>query len=141
MVQGLRSGELSRRLLVGSAGLFVTSCLFPVAASLLRGVRLPGWIGIADVVVAAVLILVVMAIVAKQPSPFAGSVVASGFRAYRSLANGFLVLLVLFFVAGDSINWNILLPGLAWRAWLLVLVLPSWLSGWHTGDRSVENQG
>ena len=39
--------------------------------------------------------------------------------------------LVLFFVAGDLIHWSILLPGLAWRAWIFAWVLPSALALWH----------
>jgi hypothetical protein len=42
-----------------------------------------------------------------------------------------VILLVLFFVAGDRISWNILLPGLAWRAWLFVMVVPSWVAAWR----------
>lgn len=36
-----------------------------------------------------------------------------------------LVLLVIFFVAGDQVKWDVLLPGLAWRAWLLITALPA----------------
>ena len=39
-----------------------------------------------------------------------------------------LVLLVVFFLAGDAVRWHVLLPGLAWRAWLFVVALPSWLA-------------
>jgi len=41
-----------------------------------------------------------------------------------------LALIAVFLVAGDRIGWHILLPGLAWRAWLLAWVLPSALSLW-----------
>ena len=34
----------------------------------------------------------------------------------------------LFFLAGDAVKWQVLLPGLAWRAWLFALVLPAWLA-------------
>jgi hypothetical protein len=73
-----------------------------------------------------------MLIAARKPAPFDHRVVAAAFVSYRALANVFLVLLVLFFLAGESIRWSILLPGLAWRGWLLAMVLPSWLSARRT---------
>jgi hypothetical protein len=42
------------------------------------------------------------------------------------------VLLVLFFLAGDRIAWNIGLVGLAWRAWLLLYTLPAWYTALRT---------
>ena len=129
MTQGPNSVASSRVLPVGSAALFILSCGFPVAASVLRVDRLARWVGIVDVVVAVALVVLGLVIVSRKPSEFAASVVGAGFRIYRGLANVFLILLVAFFVVGDDIRWSILLPGLAWRAWLLVLVLPSWLSG------------
>ena len=44
---------------------------------------------------------------------------------------GFLGLLAVFLLVGDRVAWSILLPGLAWRAWLLVYVLPAWLAAWR----------
>jgi len=108
--------------------LFAVSCGFPVCASLLEAERLPRWVGIADVVVAAALVSVGVFVMSRKPSGFTAAIVVTGFRTYRGLANIFLALLVLFFLAGEHIRWEILLPGLAWRAWLLVWVLPSWLS-------------
>ena len=132
------SGVQSSRTIIGvSAGLFVFSSLFPIAASLLEVDRVPRWLGVCDVVVAAILVVVGMVIVSRKPSEFAPPVVATSFRAYRGLASSFLILLVLFFVAADNIRWSILLPGLAWRGWLLTMVLPSWLSAWQTEQRSV----
>jgi hypothetical protein len=137
MTQASSGVASSRALIVGSAGLFVVSSLFPLGASLLEVDRLPRWVGVADVVIAAALVALGMVIMSRKPGEFAASAVAASFRAYRGLANSFLILLVLFFVAGESIQWSVLLPGLAWRGWLLVLVLPSWLSGRQAGQRSV----
>ena len=39
-----------------------------------------------------------------------------------------LVLLAIFFVAGSLVRWDILLVGLAWRAWLLMYTLPATLA-------------
>ena len=46
------------------------------------------------------------------------------------------MLICVFFVVGDQIGWHILLPGLAWRAWLLVWVLPAALSLWEGSPRA-----
>jgi hypothetical protein len=85
--------------------------------------------------VAAAVISLGLFVVSRKSAEFAFAVVATAFRSYRGLSNIFLALLVLFFLAGEHVRWNILLPGLAWRAWLLVLVLPSWLSLWHMNER------
>jgi hypothetical protein len=69
--------------------------------------------------------------VSRKPGDFEPHIVEAAFRAYRNLANVLLLLLVLFFVVGDAVQWGILLPGLAWRGWLLVLVLPSWIALWQ----------
>jgi hypothetical protein len=53
-------------------------------------------------------------------------------RVYRGAANLLLALLAVFFLAGHRINWNILLPGLAWRGWLFVYALPAWTLAWRT---------
>ena len=124
-------------LLRGIAGLFAVSSLFPMAASVIQVYRLPKWVGVVDVVVAVALVTMGMVIVSRKPTGFAAPVIASAFRIYRGLANSFLILLVLFFVAAETIRWSILLPGLAWRGWLLALVLPSWLSLWQTRQRTV----
>jgi hypothetical protein len=38
------------------------------------------------------------------------------------------VLILIFFIAGDRIIWIDGLPGIAWRAWLLLYILPEWLT-------------
>jgi hypothetical protein len=125
MTQAPSGGESARQLLLGSAALFILSCLFPIAASVLEVVHPPRWMGVADVAVAAMVVLVAMLIMSRKPSGFTPPIVASSFKAYRVLANAFLLLLALFFLVGDSIRWSTLVPGLAWRGWLLTMVLPS----------------
>ena len=137
----LRSEESPRALLVAGAGFFIVSSLFPVAASRLRVDRLPTWVGVADVALAACLVASGMVIVSKKPSDFAPRVVATAFRLYRALSAAFLVLLAVFFVLGDGLRWDILLPGLAWRAWVLVMVAPSWVALWHSDPQSIEGVG
>ena len=131
MTQATGGGGGSRALLLGGAALFIVSSAFPMVASV-RGPDLaPAWVGVFDVVLAFALVVVGMVIVSRKPRDFAPHIVETGFRAYRTLADVLLLLLVLFFVIGGAIQWSILLPGLAWRAWLLVLVLPSWIALWQ----------
>ena len=48
------------------------------------------------------------------------------YRTYRVLTHGILVMLVVFFLAGERITWINCLTGFGWRAWLLLYALPSW---------------
>lgn len=50
------------------------------------------------------------------------------YRTYRMLSQGILVLLVVFFLAGERITWINCLTGFGWRAWLLLYGLPSWFT-------------
>jgi hypothetical protein len=69
--------------------------------------------GVADVVIAAVVAVFGMLIMSKKPSEFAPSVVASSFKAYRGLANTLLLSLALFF------SWATASVGaFSSRAWL-----------------------
>jgi hypothetical protein len=111
-----------------AAILFVVSTAFPVAAGVLTPRAAPAWMGVADVALAAVLLAVGLAIVARAPKAFDAATTAMAFRVLRASSALFLVLLVLFFLVGGAIDWPVLLIGLAWRAWLFVLVLPSWLA-------------
>ena len=50
------------------------------------------------------------------------------FRVSQSLFSVIPVLLTGFFVAGDRIDWQVLIVGLAWRGWLLLYTLPYLIS-------------
>jgi len=121
--------------IVGAA-LLVVSTTFPVAASILA-VPAPRWLELLDAVVAFALVGVGIGIAARVPAGFRAGVIEASFGIYRSGATLFLVLLVVFFLVGDRIKWVILLPGLAWRAWLVAWVLPAGLALWRgEGKRS-----
>jgi hypothetical protein len=121
-----------RTLVVSGAALFLVSTAFPVLASIRGPEPLSTWVGMADVTVAFLVVLAGIAITFRKPVGFEGRTVASAFEIYRSGATLFLVLLALFFVVGERIRWSILLPGLAWRAWIFAWALPSALALWHT---------
>jgi hypothetical protein len=91
---------------------------------------------VADVTLAFLVVLAGMAISVRKPVGFEGRAVASAFAIYRSGASLFLVLLVLFFVVGELIQWSILLPGLAWRAWIFAWAFPSALALWNTNTET-----
>ena len=107
--------------------LSAVSTAFPIVASLMPR-EAPLWLGVVDVGIAAALLATSFVVVAKGPRSTSGPVAEATASILRAAATGFLLLLVVFFVAGEAIKWSVLLPGLAWRGWLFVYVLPSWLA-------------
>jgi hypothetical protein len=119
------------RTLVGvGAGLFAVSVAFPVVAALLPLAGTPPWLGVVDVALAVVLFLVAALIAARAGTVVPDAVQRRSYRLYRILATLPLALLVVFFLVGGAIRWEVLLPGLAWRAWLLCYFLPAALTLW-----------
>ncbi|MEO8289352.1 MAG: hypothetical protein ABI670_23340, partial [Chloroflexota bacterium] len=107
---------------------------FPVVASLMPASSVAGWIGVVDVALAGVVLIASVAADAAARSRHKttpASVVQSSYRTYRALGLVPLLLLVLFFLFSNQVRWEVLLPGLAWRAWLLMYVLPSVLLLWR----------
>jgi hypothetical protein len=112
-----------------TTALFVLSTVFPVVAAVWNVPTPPRWLGVADVVVAGMLVVAAMALVTRaRRSPSDGDM-AAGFRASRAVAGAIPVLLALFFIAGDQINWQVLVIGLAWRGFLFVCVAPQLVDG------------
>ena len=104
--------------------LFGLSSAFPVAACLMVEARRPFWLGIGDVVVAIAFVAVAIAVQVRNHSR-----VAITDRAMAQQVSGRIVwlvptLLVLFFTHAVRIDWTVLVIGLSWRAWLMLLVLP-----------------
>jgi hypothetical protein len=102
----------ARPLVLAWGGMFVISTAFPVVASVLRSPA-PRWLGIADTVVAAVLVCHGFLIAAKGSAKAEPHVPELGLRVLRGGANLFLALIVVFFLAGEHVKWDILLS--AWR--------------------------
>src|SRR4051812_45668459 len=102
----------------------MVSSLFPIAAGLLNFSSPPRWLGIADVTFAVMLVGAALLLATRVPRPTDRDR-AVGFGILRAIAGVIPALLLLFFVAGPRVNWQVLVIGLAWRAWLLVYVAPA----------------
>jgi xanthine/uracil permease len=126
----------NRRLVLVAALLLAVSTMFPIVAAVVQPDPTPLWAGIADVGLAVVICACGLTIATRATERFDDHVVRSAFRSYRAGATALLTLTAVFFIAGDRIGWHILLPGLAWRAWLLAWVLPGALSLWRGQPRS-----
>jgi hypothetical protein len=104
--------------------LFAISTLFPVAAGIYVTDDAPRWLGIADVLVAAILFLSAALLTSRNRNTVTDRDRVAALRASQIVAGILPVLLVLFFLLGDRINWKVLVIGLAWRGWLLLYTLP-----------------
>ena len=120
----------ARTLVLACGGVFVISTGFPAVASVLPSPA-SRWLGIADVAVAAVLVCLGFLIAAKGSAKADPHALERSLRVLRGGANLFLALIVVFFLAGEHVKWDILLLGLAWRAWLFVWVLPGAMALWR----------
>jgi hypothetical protein len=129
----------SRRFVLAGGVMFGVSTAFPIVAGVLREDQLASWLGPVDVVLAFATVCVGALIGTRARRAYDSSVLATSCGIYRALANLLLVLLVLFFLAGDRIRWHVLLPGLAWRGWLLAFVLPAAIAAWKADGRSFRS--
>jgi hypothetical protein len=129
-----------RPLVMVGAALFAISTAFPVVASVLAPQDVPAWAGIIDVGIAVLLVGLAFLADAVARGRIGNHIIHRSYRIYRAMAVLPLVLLVVFFLFGNSIRWEVLLPGLAWRAWLLIYALPSALALWEM-NASSHNEG
>lgn len=113
----------STRLARLTGTLFVVSSLFPIVAAWLPP-DLPRWLGIADVIVAALLAASALALAGRTRAMPTEAALAAGFRVVRSVAYVIPILLAVFFLAESRIRWQVLVIGISWRAFLLVMVSP-----------------
>ena len=115
--------------------LFVISTLFPVAASLRFGQPPLRWLGIADVACAALLVVVATVVASRTRRSVDDRDRLAAHRLAQMVIGIIPVLLALFFVAGQRIDWTVLVIGLAWRAWLLLYSLPFIISAVRVAQR------
>ena len=122
---------MARRTWARVAGLlFVVSSCFPLVASLLSADQHPAWLGPLDVATAGALLLISLGPL-RTSAEIQPEIVRASYVFYRGAAYAPLLLLVLFFLLADRVQWDVLLIGLAWRAWLLLYAFPFWLQAWR----------
>ena len=125
----------NRSLAIATAIVFGISTIFPVVASLLRDASsLPRIVGVMDGVLAFVLVVMAMVLWVRTQGKVTREAEDAAYRAYRVLIHAIIVLLLVFFLFGNQIAWNIGLVGIAWRAWLLFYSLPAWYTALRTID-------
>ena len=107
--------------------LFIVSTAFPVAASLMPEDAVSHVMGVLDVTVAFVLVATGITIVSRTP-PATPETDRRAVGWYKHAGTVPIALLITFFLAGSHVRWDILLIGLAWRAWLLLYTLPAALA-------------
>ena len=123
-----------RPLAITAAVLFVISSAFPAIAGLSKNTAgFPKWWGRLDVGLAFVLAILAFAIIGGTEGKVNQQARDATYRAYRILPHGILVVLVVFFLAGDRIIWLNCLTGFAWRSWLLAYCLPAWFTAFAVG--------
>ena len=119
----------SRAIALTTAVVFLISLIFPISAGVANNpAALPQWWGLADVIIAFLLCALAIFIAVRFDRRVNDQIKADSYRAYRMLINVILVMLVIFFLAGDRLTWTYFLPGIAWRTWLLFYGWPTWLA-------------
>lgn len=116
-----------RSLARATALMFCVSTVFPLTAAVYPNAEaLPRSIGVLDGIIAFTVVIMAMILHARTQGKITKEDHEAAYRIQRLLIHAILGALVLFFLAGDRIAWNIGLVGLAWRAWLLLYTLPAW---------------
>ena len=135
---------IGSRLAFVTAVVFVISTGFPLVAGLSRNTAsFPKWWGTLDVCIAFLLGILAITVLAFARNQVDSRAEKATYLTYRALTHGILVMLVAFFLLGDRIVWINCLTGFAWRAWLLLYCLPSWLAALRpsTGKASPTGDG
>lgn len=126
--------------ILGTATLALSTA-FPIVASLLSGERVPRGAGVVDVALAVAVLSLALGIDLRSRGRVHDEAVKAAFRFYQTLAVFPLALLAIFFLGGAAIRWEILLPGLAWRTWVLMHVFPGACALWVQGGGEGPGSG
>ena len=113
--------------------LFAVSSLFPLVAGVTPLVQRFPPVGPADGIIAFALVGGAIALISMTRTLVTDQHRLDAFRMMRAAASLIIVLLAAFFVAGDRIDWSVLIVGLAWRAWLFVYAAPNLLAALQYG--------
>jgi hypothetical protein len=114
----------NRRLGIAFIFLFAVSVLFPIIASVMNKsdhvLKIPGFFDVAIAISCFMLFAALYMINAKQIDD---KIITRTKKIVEYIATIPLILIVLYF-SGVKINWEILLIGLGWRFWLLIMAIP-----------------
>jgi hypothetical protein len=105
-----------------------------LAGAILCRCSLPRWIGPLDVVTALAFIAAGGVLWTRGHARIDAS--ARGI-AHDALTAGVPVACLAFWTAADRVDWNVFLPGLAWRSFVILHTLPVALTLW-SADRGAE---
>ncbi len=117
--------------------LFTISTAFPILAALQQSPA-PAPLGLLDVATAALMVLLGFTIEALSRPAVTDAHRALAWWILRSVAGALLLLVLVFFVQPGLFRWEVLLVGLAWRAWLLVWVLPAVIAAVRGGTPATQ---
>jgi hypothetical protein len=107
--------------------LFTISTIFPIIASVINKDGVAMNAGYYDVGIALICFVIYASLVIRIKQPGAAVVVRSQ-KIIQYIAIAPLILICLYFIRVD-ISWQILLIGLGWRFWLLVMAVPYLVEG------------
>ena len=105
-----------------------------MAACLIAAIDRPIWLGIVDVLVAAAFAVAAIAVQITNRARVTDSDRAAAYALARRVLLIVPVLLGMFFLAGDRVDWTVLVMGLTWRTWLLLQVLPELVADRRRAD-------
>ena len=115
----------NRSLLIATALFYLASLIVLVYASLPSEISRPAWGGVLDVGIAVLLAIASFTIFGLNKSKPSFEV------GYRASLNIFPLLLLGMWIFRNSLDFNILLPGLAWRTFLFLHILPFGINLWN----------
>jgi hypothetical protein len=113
--------------------LFTISTLFPIIASIINKEGAVMNAGYYDVGI-ALLCFVIFVLLAMRIKQTNANIATRSQKIIQYIATAPLILICLYFIKVD-INWQILLIGLGWRFWLLVMAVPYLVEGLGGDER------
>jgi hypothetical protein len=115
---------MNARLARACIALFALSTVFPIAAALIDESRRPTWLGEADVLVAAITFLSAAVVATRGRALVTDRHRVAAYHTSQIVFATVPLLLAVFFIVGERVDWDVLVIGLAWRGWLLLYTLP-----------------
>jgi hypothetical protein len=115
---------MNARLARACIALFALSTAFPIAAALIDESRRPSSLGDADIVLAAITFLSAAVVATRGRALVTDRHRVAAYHTSQVVFATVPLLLAVFFIVGERVDWDVLVIGLAWRGWLLLYTLP-----------------